>query len=100
MMRVSRALTLGVIALTAGIIGVYAQMTPHVFSPEIVKVGEKEQCVKEAGKLKCRWDGPCAKVGDECHSCTRDLKYQQGLGCYSCGQGTTLKNKNGAWVCE
>ena len=77
-----------------------AQFSPTVFSPDVVQVGPKEQCVKEAGRLKCRWGGACVKVGSACHSCGEGMQYQEGLGCYKCVAGTSLKNKNGSWVCE
>jgi hypothetical protein len=55
--------------------------------------------VKESGRLKCRWDGECAKRGTNCMSCTKDMRYQDGLGCYSCPSGTSLKQVNGQWRC-
>jgi hypothetical protein len=78
----------------------HASFTPVTFSPDIVQIAPNEQCRKEPGKLKCRWDGPCNQVGNTCHSCQAGQLWSPAIECYTCPQGTSLKNKNNAWVCE
>ena len=89
------AATLVAVAMAA-----YA-FTPFTFSPDVVDIQPGEECQKEAGRLKCRWDGQCAKVGNKCMSCIGGFNYSQEMGtCWSCGQGTSLTKENGNWVCK
>lgn len=77
-----------------------AAFSPFVTQPDVVEIKPDERCVKEPGKLKCRWGGECAKVGNTCQSCQTGQRFQQGLGCYTCPQNTSLRQKNGLWICE
>lgn len=96
-----RAIVFVVLVICAGLTASLraADFSPSVFSPDVVQVAPNEACVKESGRLKCRWDGECAKRGTNCMSCTKDMRYQDGLGCYSCPSGTSLKQVNGQWRC-
>jgi hypothetical protein len=80
------------------------EITPTVTPPDIVKIGKDdtgkdEICQKETGKAKCKGEGACQKVNDECHSCGAGFFYQVGLGCYKCEYGQSLINKNSEWTC-
>lgn len=78
-----------------------ADFSPHTTSPDVVQIEPGEPCRKEFGKLKCRWDGECVKVGNECRSCMEGYRYHDALGCYSCPQGTRLTfNDFESWVCR
>jgi hypothetical protein len=99
------ALSLGMLALlcSSPLLIAY-EISPFVRSPDVVKIGtdangKTEVCQKEPGKLKCKGDGACQQVGDECHSCDTGFLYQEGLGCYKCETGQSLINKNGSWTC-
>jgi hypothetical protein len=79
-----------------------AESSPTVeFSPSVVAIQPGESCQKEAGSLKCRWDGECAPVGNTCRSCGTDQRYSYDLDkCYRCSDGSALiKNQNGQFVC-
>lgn len=90
------ALALGLISSAA-----YAGFSPSTTSPEVNDISQGEQCVKETGKLKCRWDGDCVQVGNTCVNCIGGYHWDAGLGaCYSCPSGTGLKNVGGSWTCE
>jgi hypothetical protein len=81
---------------------VYAS-TPMTTSPDAVEidVAKGEKCVKETGRLKCRWGGDCVQVGNQCMSCMEGQHYSSDLGqCYSCESGTSLAKENGSWVCK
>lgn len=77
--------------------------SPFTSSPDAVTidVAKGEKCVKETGRLKCRWDGPCVQVGNQCMSCLKDQLYSQEMGqCYSCPKGTSLRRENNSWTCK
>lgn len=77
--------------------------SPFTYSPEAVQIdtAKGEQCTKEPGRLKCRWDGPCVQVGNQCMSCQKDQQWSGAMGkCYTCPKGTSLKQVNGAWECS
>ncbi len=77
--------------------------SPMTTSPDAVTIDVQkgEQCVKETGRLKCRWDGECVQVGNQCMSCLKGQRYSIELGqCYSCLSGESLVNENGSWTCK
>ena len=79
---------------------VYA-FSPFTSSPDAVTVAKGERCEKETGRLKCRWDGPCVQVGNQCMSCLKGQLYSQEMGqCYSCPSGTSLRRENNSWICK
>jgi len=78
--------------------------SPFTSSPDAVTIdtSKGEQCVKEPGRLKCRWDGPCVPVGNQCMSCLKGQQYSVEMGqCYSCPEGTSLvRDNSNSWVCQ
>jgi hypothetical protein len=99
------ALSLGMLVLICASPALYAyEIAPFVRTPDIAKIGKDangnpEFCTKEPGKLKCKGDGACQQVGDECHSCDAGFLYQEGLGCYKCAPGQSLIKKD-TWICS
>lgn len=101
MSRVNATLWLIAVTCLVSASAVLAQFSPSTYTPEVVDVGPNESCVKESGRLKCRWDGDCVKVGSQCFNCIGGYHYSKEMGtCWSCGQGTSLQNVNGSWVCK
>lgn len=78
------------------------ESSPFVQSPDVTQApaGLTCQAARGNGSLVCRGDGDCSDQNGTCFSCTSGMKYQPGLGCYSCVQGTSLVNKDGRWVCS
>jgi len=97
-----RALMLGVPAVLfiSGL--AWAGLRPFTLAPEIIEVEEDEECVMTPGRLKCRWDGECVKIGNACYSCLSEMKWSSGMNaCYKCTAGTSLElTENNEWECN
>jgi hypothetical protein len=91
-----------VVSLLAAGVGVAWAFSPFSSSPEVVEVGPDEACVKESGKLKCRWDGDCVKRGNKCYSCIKDYHWSDEMDtCYSCPSGgSPQKQPDGTFECK
>jgi hypothetical protein len=100
--RTNWVIVLVTVVASAALFAVFAgAFSPSTSAPERITISPGEQCRKEFGKLKCRWNGPCVKDGDACLSCMAGTKYHPALGCYSCVSGTTLRARDEyIYVCE
>jgi hypothetical protein len=93
--RTSWVITFVIILTSAVLFTVIARaFSPSTSAPERITISPGEQCRKEPGKLKCRWNGPCVKDGDACLSCMEGTKWHPAIGCYSCVSGTTLRRRD------
>ena len=102
MKRTNWVIVLVTVLVNAALFVVFAigALSPSTSAPERITISPGEQCRKELGKLKCRWNGPCVKDGDACLSCMEGTKWHPALGCYSCVSGTSLREREETYVCE
>ena len=67
MKRINWVIVLVTVLASAALFAVFAvgALSPSTSAPERITISPGEQCRKEFGKLKCRWNGPCVKEGND-----------------------------------
>lgn len=73
------------------------ETSPYTSSPIISSAGQNGECRKGA---ECQFSGACVPKNGQCYNCIQGLQYNDAIGCFSCVSGTSLKNKNGKYVCS